>query len=137
MVWVELLVKTNFLSLRVKTIRPQSITGSHDFTNTVLASQQLKVWVQVLPGDSTGGSYTVRAAGAECRAVLKHPLMPAGTGLILPQMEAGNMGVPDGAAWMCHAHPGQNSSFDSSLFMHFSLTFTLGKTEARERVGAT
>lgn len=79
----------------------------------------------------------VRAGGAECRAVLKRPLMPAGTGLILPQMEAGNVGYPDGAAWMCHVRPGQNSSFDSSLFMHFSLTFTLRNTEARERVGST
>lgn len=62
----------------------------------------------------------VRAGGTECRAVLKHTLMPAGTGLRLPHVEAGNMGYPDGAAWMCHVHPGQNSSFDSSLFMNFS-----------------
>lgn len=79
----------------------------------------------------------VWAGGAECRAVLKHPLMPAGALLILPQMEAVNMGYPDGAAWMHHVHPSQNSSFDSSLFMHFSLTFTLGEREARERVGST
>lgn len=77
----------------------------------------------------------VRAGGDQCRAVLKHPMMPAGMGLILPLMEAGNMGYPDG--WMCHAHPGQNSSINSSLFMHFSLTFTLEKTEARDRVGST
>lgn len=48
----------------------------------------------------------VRAGGTECRAVLKHTLMPAGTGLRLPHVEAGNMGYPDGAAWMCHVHPG-------------------------------
>lgn len=79
----------------------------------------------------------VRAGGTEYRAVFKHPLMPSGTGLRLPQMEAGNMGYPHGAAQMCHVHPGQNSYFDSSLFMHFSLTFTLEETEARERVGST
>ena len=42
----------------------------------------------------------VRAGGSKCRDMVKHPLMPAGTGPRLPQMIAGNMGCPEGAAWM-------------------------------------
>lgn len=79
----------------------------------------------------------VRAGGAECRAVLKHPLMPAGTGLILPQMEAGNMGFPDVQHGCVKSILAKTSLLIHLLFMHFSLTFTLGKTEAREKVGST
>lgn len=40
------------------------------------------------------GSYMVRAGVAECRDVVEHPLITAGTGLRLPQMGAG---YPEGA----------------------------------------
>jgi len=45
-------------------------------------------------------SYMVQAGEAECRDVVKHPLMPAGTGPRLPQMRSGNVGYPEGAALM-------------------------------------
>lgn len=67
------------------------------FKNVALPSHQVR-------GLGTGydwrfhlSSYMVRAGGAECRDVVKHPLVPAGTGPILPQMRARNMGYPEGA----------------------------------------
>lgn len=52
-----LLMETNFLPLRGKTRRPQSITDSHDFTDTVLPSHQLKgldtVWLKTPLEDLT------------------------------------------------------------------------------------
>lgn len=54
----------------------------------------------MVTGHSTGGSYMVSSGGAECRDAVKRPAMPAGTGPRLPQKRAGNVGYPEGAAWV-------------------------------------
>lgn len=62
----------------------------------------------------------VRSGGAECRDVVKHPAMPAGTGPGLSQKRAENVGYPEGAAWVYVRYIlAEMTPFVRLFFMHF------------------
>lgn len=74
----------------------------------------------------------VRSGGAECRDVVKCPVMPAGTGPRLPQKRAGNLGYPEGAAWVYIRY----ILAKMTPFIHlFSCTFLDTHNHIRESTG--